>query len=42
MRKKSIILTILLMGLFAWFPGVPQNALAAVETVEFTIPGCNA
>ena len=41
MRRKSILLAVLMMGLFAWFPGVPQTALAAEKAVGFTIPGCN-
>ena len=41
MRRKAIILAVLLMALFAWFPGVQQTALAAEKTVGFTIPWCN-
>lgn len=41
MKRQSIILAVLLVGLFAWFPGVQQTAWAEEKTVGFTLPGCN-
>jgi len=42
MKRKSIILTILLMSLIAWLPGASQMALAAEKAVQLTVPECNA
>ena len=42
MKGKTIILTILLMSLIAWFPDAQQTALAAEKAVQMTVPECNA
>jgi hypothetical protein len=41
MKGKTIILTVLLMSLIAWFPGVQQTVLAAEKAVQMTVPECN-
>jgi hypothetical protein len=42
MKKITIILVLLFMGLSMWFPGVPQTLLAAEKAVQMTVSECNA
>jgi len=42
MKRKTIIFTVLLMGLIAWLPDAPQTALAAEKAVQLTVPECDA
>jgi hypothetical protein len=42
MKRKTIIFTVLLMGLIAGLPGASQMALAAEKAVQLTVPECNA
>lgn len=42
MKGKTILLTVFLMSLMVWFPGVRQTVLAAEKAVQMTVPECNA
>jgi len=42
MKGKTILLTVLLMSLIAWFTGAQQTVLAAEKAVQMAVPECNA